>query len=480
MKTLLINPPWFILEEADLGQNATPSGLCYLAGALETHGFEVKVLNAERTDENFYYDWTKEIDAFESFRARDIKEHPVWQKVIARVKSFAPDLVGISIRTPALESAKNLCALIKEYDSRIPIVVGGPHPTVRATDMLETGYIDYVVRGEGEVTLVDLARCLKEGGDLASVQGLSYLKDGEPVDNANRPLSSLESITPPAKHLMMDLEAHDQDDFNPIMTSRGCPYSCIFCGSANVWGRGVRYRAPRDIVNEIKDIHEKYDTRFFSFDDDTFTLNEKHVREICRLIIADGLHEIPGFRWTCNTRPEKLNYDLLVLMRKAGCAAVAIGIESGSDEILKRIKKNYTSDDVRKAAKIIKKAGMVLAGQFIIGFPFETEEDMLETVRLAEDIEAESVKVSVATPLPNTDLFDMAMDEGYFTGNVNWSDVMLHNDGILFNKIYTPADKKRIMTTIVGEFKRIQDKTIHEKVGRIKEYESQYKNKGSE
>ncbi len=475
MKTLLINPPWFILEEAELGQNATPSGLCYLAAALEKNDFEVKVLNAERTDKNFYYDWTREIDAFESFRAREIKEHPVWQKVIDRVKSFAPDLVGISIRTPALESARNLCALIKDLDSEIGIVVGGPHPTVMAGDMLAAGNVDYVVRGEGEETLVDLVKCLSRSGDLADIKGLSYQHEGKIVHNPERPMSDLAVITPPAKHLMLDLEAHDQDDFNPIMTSRGCPYSCIFCGSANVWGRNVRYRKPVDIVQEIIDLHAQFDTRFFSFDDDTFTLNEKHVREICDLIIAHKLTEIPGFRWTCNTRPERLNLDLLVLMRKAGCAAVAIGIESGNDGVLKKIKKNYTSADVRKAAKIIKKAGMVLAGQFIIGFPFETEEEMWDTVRLAEEIEAESVKVSVATPLPNTVLFDMAMAGGYFPNGVNWSDVMLHNDGILFNKRYSPEEKKRIMTKMVAEFKRIQAKTIDEKIGRIKHYESQYK-----
>ena len=477
MKTLLVNPPWFILEEAELGQNATPSGLCYLAAALEKNNFEVKVLNAERTDESFYYDWTKEIDAFESFRAREIKDHPVWQKVIDRIKSFEPDLVGISIRTPALESAKNLCTLIKDLDPEIDIVVGGPHPTVMAGDMLETGNVDYVVRGEGEETLVELVKCLSRSGDLAVIKGLSYQREESIVHNPDRPMSDLSVIAPPAKHLMLDLEAHDQDDFNPIMTSRGCPYSCIFCGSANVWGRGVRYRKPSDIVQELIAVHEQFDTRFFSFDDDTFTLNEKHVREICDLIIANKLHEIPGFRWTCNTRPERLNLDLLLLMRKAGCAAVAIGIESGNDEVLKKIKKSYTSDDVRKAAAIIKKAGMVLAGQFIIGFPFETEEEMWDTVRLAEDIEAESVKVSVATPLPNTALFDMAMEGGYFPDSVNWSDVMLHNDGILFNKMYSSEEKKRIMTEIVNEFKRIQGKTIDEKIGRIKDYESQYKTK---
>ena len=476
MKTLLINPPWFVLEEAELGQNATPSGLCYLAAALERNGFAVQVLNAERTVENHYYDWTKEIDAFESFRALDIKQHPVWARTMAKVAQYAPDLVGISIRTPALESARNLCVLLREWNPDVPLVVGGPHPTVMPGEILQSGLVDYVIRGEGEETLVELARCLETAGDPTGIKGLSFRGDRGVVHNEDRPLADLAAIAPPAKHLMMDLAEHDQDDFNPIMTSRGCPYSCIFCGSSNIWGRKVRYREPEDIVREMRDIHDRFDTRFFSFDDDTFTLNEKHVRRICELIMADGMHEIPGFRWTCNTRPERLNLDLLRLMRKAGCAAVAIGIESGNDGILKRIKKSYTSDDVRKAAAIIKEAGMVLAGQFIIGFPFETEEEMWDTVRLAEDIEAESVKVSVATPLPRTPLFDMALEEGYFSEDLNWSDVMLHNDGILFNKKYGPEEKKRIMSDIIGAFKRIQDRTIDEKIGRIKQYESMYKN----
>ena len=121
-------------------------------------------------------------------------------------------------------------------------------------------------------------------------------------------------------------------------------------------------------------------------------------------------------------------------MKTAGCAAVAIGIESGNDRILKKLKKSYTTHQIRAAAAMVKETGMVLAGQFIIGLPFETESDMWDTVRLAEEIEAESVKLSIATPLPNTELYDLAMQAGYFPDGLNWSDAMLHNDGILFNK----------------------------------------------
>lgn len=477
MKTLLINPPWFILEEAELGQNATPSGLCYLAAAIEKENMDVKILNAERTDKNYYYDWTKEINAYEDFRARDIKKHPVWNKVIEKVKRYNPDIIGITVRTPALESAMHLCQLLKNINSDIPIILGGPHPTVMPEELLKSENIDFIIRGEGEETIVELIKCLIQKKDFSGVKGLSYKENGVVKHNCERPLLELTELSPPAKHLMLDLDEHDQDDFNPIMTSRGCPYSCIFCGSSNIWGRAVRFRRPIDVINEMKDTYERFDTRFFSFDDDTFTFNKPHVEELCNLIIDFELNKIPGFRWTCNTRPERLDLDLLKLMRKAGCAAVAIGIESGNDRILKKIKKSYTSVDVRKAASLIKEAGMVLAGQFIIGFPFETEEEMRDTVKLAEEIEAESVKVSVATPLPNTVLYDIAMEEGYFPDGINWSDVMLHNDGILFNKVYSDKDKKRIMNEIISEFERIQNKTIDEKVGRIKQYESMYKTK---
>lgn len=475
MKTLLINPPWFILEEADLGQNSVPLGLCYLAGVLHHHNLDVRVFNAERIDEKYYYEWTKEIDAFESFRNRDLKQHPVWKKVEDTVRDYGPDLVGISIRSPALESSLYLCEIVKKLNNETYVVVGGPHPTSLPDDLLESEYIDFVIRGEGEVTIVELAQCLSRDGNLSSVLGLSFKREGEIKHNSPRPLANLEEIPHPAKHLMLELEKHDQDDFNPVITSRGCPFDCIFCGSSNIWGKSVRYRRPADVVKEIQETMNRFDTRFFSFDDDTFTLNEKHVLDLCARIIEEGIADIPGFRWTSNTRPELLNPSLLEKMRKAGCAAVAIGIESGSDSILKKLKKKYNVDQVKKAAVMVKDAGMVLAGQFIIGFPFETEKEMWETAQLAEEINAESVKLSVATPLPDTDLFRLALHLGYFPKGINWSDAMLHNDGILFSKIYSEKEKRRIMNDIIAEFKRIQNKTIQLKMDRIKYYESMYK-----
>ena len=472
---LLINPPWFILEDAKLGQNSTPLGLCYLAAAIAKRNYEVAILNAERTDERYYYEWTKELDAFESFRSRHIQEHPVWEKLADKIKSLKPKIVGITIRTPAVESALYLCELIKNIDNEVSIIVGGPHPTALPEEMLASEHIDFVVRGEGEDTFVELIEKLRQGHDQTAVRGLSYRLDGNIVHNPDRPLMNMSDVPHPAKNLMIDLDKHDQDDFNPIMASRGCPYRCIFCASANVWSRNVRFREPIDVVNEIAQTHERFDTRFFSFDDDTFTLKKERCMEICRLIVQFGLNKIPGFRWTSNTRPELLSPDLLDCMKSAGCAAVAIGIESGNNGILKRLRKSYTTEQIRAAAAMIKQTGMVLAGQFIIGFPFETESEMWDTVKLAEDIEAESVKLSIATPFPKTELYDLAKEKGYFPDGINWSDVMLHNDGILFNKIYSEDQKNRIMEDIISEFRRIQEKTIKDKISRIEQYESLYK-----
>lgn len=480
MRILLINPPWYILQNAKIVQNSTPLGLCYLGAVLETHHHDVRILNADRMEEGYENEWTVEMDSFRSFCKEDLWRHPVWKKILDVIQSLRPQVIGISIRTPAVASSLLLCELIKQIDREILIAVGGPHPTALPQELLASSYIDFVVRGEGEATLAELLGGIAGRVKYSSILGLSYKSNGKIQHNRDRPLLEIDTIPYPAKHLMLDLNLHDQDDFNAILASRGCPYNCIFCATSNVWTKRVRFRKSLDVVKEIEETYKRFNTRFFSFEDDTFTIRRDRCAEICDLIIKYGLQKISGFRWVCNTRPELLNSNLLQRMRDAGCAAVAIGIESGNAEVLKRLKKGYTIEQVKKAAKMIRETGMILSAQFMIGLPFETESDIWDTVRLAEELEPESVMLSVATPLPKTELFYLAKDMGYINNDITWSEVTTKNDGILFNKEYSLEKKVRIIREVTSAFKRIQNKKIDIKIGSRKRYENMYKRKQKE
>jgi len=480
MRIFLINPPWYVLQGGESNQNSTPLGACYLAAMLESGGHDARVMNADRGDSRYENEWTIDIRMFDSYRARDFRQHPVWKKIADSVASFRPDVVGITVRTPAVESSLFLCETVKRIDRGIFTVVGGPHPTALPDEMLESPYVDFVVRREGEATIVELVNALSSGSDRSSVAGLSYKRGQAIHHNPDRPFLDIDTIPHPAKHLMLDIEAHDQDDFNPILASRGCPYQCIFCASANVWSRKVRFRDPADVVQEMRETCERFDTHFFSFEDDTFTIRRDICFRLFELIVDSGLQKVPGFRWVCNTRPELLDPELLRAMRRSGCAAVAIGIESGNDRILKRLKKNYTVAHVKEAARMIKEAGLVLSTQFMIGLPFETEDDMWDTVRLAEALSPESVMLSVATPLPKTELYTLASEKGYFKNGIRWAEVTTKNDGILFNTVYSPERKARIMEAVRSAFEDIQKRTIEIKIASRKRYEDMYKKSGKD
>ena len=479
LKVLLAYPPHYRLK--GFSQNSIPLGVCYLGAELERHGHEVRILNAEHTKEGHYHhnkpdEWSKEIEAFTEYRKRDFREHEVWKMIRNEIETFQPDVLGLTVRSSVVSSSIHFAKIAKELHNDIVTVFGGPHPTVLPEEMLSSPVVDFAVRGEGEKTLLELVEALEGKRRFSIIPGLSYKEDGQIINNHDRPLLPIDDILHPARHLMAHLEDHDQDDFGFFTSSRGCPFDCIFCGSRTIWTRKVRFRDPHDVALEMANTYEQFDTHFFTGIDDTFTVNTNHARKVCEKIIEFGLPKVPGFRWNCNTRPETLTPDVLDIMRESGCAAVGIGVESGNEGILKRMNKQYTVADVRRAAKMVKEADLFLTVQFMFGLPFETESEMRETVKLAEEIEAHSVRLSVATPLPGTPLYYEAKAMGYFSEGIDWDDVMLRNDGIIFNKIYNPKEKNRIMSQIIGEFQRIEEKTKSIKIGKIEEYESLYKN----
>jgi tRNA A37 methylthiotransferase MiaB len=480
MKVLLMDPPWYVFMHGLLRQPNAPLGTCYLAAALEQAGFDTAVFNSDLLTTGGDNQYSQEMQVYRDFLSEQANPgHQIWQEVERVFLDFTPDVLGLTVRTPALSSALHAAALAKRLRPGIKVVLGGPHPTLMSEETAALPNVDAVVRGEGEQTILDLVRAWDQGRSLQGLPGVSYWDQEAQivVHGPKRPLiENLDTLPFPAKHLIIHRHSlMEEDHYSTIMFSRGCPSRCIFCSSPAIWTRRVRFRSPGNMVREMLQTHQQFNTRFFSFQDDTFTTSKKRISELCDEIITSGLTSVPGFRWACNTRPEMVSGPLLEKMQEAGCAVVAIGVESGNDDILRKMKKGYTTAQVREAARIIKASGLTFSAQFLIGMPFETEAQIWDTVRLAEELEPVSVMLSVATPLPGTELFQIAQEMGYFQDGLSWEQITTKNDGVIFNQKYGRAEVERIIQEAQRAFDALQERMLPIKNETRRSYERLYK-----
>jgi len=392
-KVLLISPPWYRIFGGS--SFASPLGLCYIAAVLEEHGYDVVIYNADFKN-NLELISDREITARYDEYLRILKNinHPLWKEIQRVISYQSPDIVGISVTTAKYGSALNISHLVKIFDPKIPVVWGGVHPTILPEETIKNKDVDIVVRGEGEYTFLDL---IENIDNLNDVLGITYKENDKIIHNPNRPLiQNLDELPFPARHLLLEKENYPPEAFGNIFASRGCPYNCIFCASHKVWTRKVRYRSPENVVDEIKYIQKTFKTHHFRFEDDSFTINKKWVYEICNLLIKEKLN----IQWTTETRADIVTDDLIKKMKLAGCKNITIGVESGNEKILKKIKKGITIEQIKNANKILKQNGVGLSAFFMIGFPWETKREINNTISLMKELDPSIAVFSVATPYP--------------------------------------------------------------------------------
>lgn len=441
MKVLLINPPWSRLLGNVL--ETIPLGLCYIAGVLREKNHDVVVYNADFKKERPVSVYS--VDFKGTGRWKRYKEvlndldKPIWREVKDKIDNFSPDIVGISVITAKYKSALNVARIVKETDPSVPVIVGGPHSSCLPEQTAKEEYIDVVVRGEGEITMADLLDAIDQGRDFKSVQGITYSKNKEIVSTPNRPLiEDLDNLPFPARDLVLEREQYPSYAFGVMFTSRGCPYHCIFCASNKIWSRKVRFRSPENVVAEIEQVHKDYGTRLFDIEDDTFTLNKKRVEKICELLVQRGLN----IKWVCDTRVNLISDDLLRKMKEAGCIKLNLGIESGNPKILEVSKKGITLDEARVAVKLAKRHKIMIATYFMMGLPYETKESILDTINFMKELNPDFVNLSVATPYPGTELFDIAKNNKMIPSEPDWSEFfhqspeMLTTSNISFEEFY--------------------------------------------
>jgi anaerobic magnesium-protoporphyrin IX monomethyl ester cyclase len=330
-----------------------------------------------------------------------------WKKVRQLLKRVRPEVIGISQFTHNRTDSLELARIAKALDPGCFVILGGPHATHAWEDFLP-GHreVDAVVLGEGEATLVDLLDALQKKAPLSGVAGVAYRGAAGPVCTAPRPgIADLDSLpvagAQPGESVGIDFRR--QLEF--IITSRGCPANCLFCSSPLFWGRGVRFRSPESVVDEIRMLKERYGLIYFSFRDDTFTADRKRVLEICRLLQERRLHIL----WNCQSRVNAVDEEMLVAMKRAGCECIQFGVESGSPEMLKSLGKRILPADVERAAAAVRRVGINLSVYLITGIPGEGDADLQQTVRLIEKIRPQDGQVSPLVYYPGTQLFSQAV-----------------------------------------------------------------------
>jgi anaerobic magnesium-protoporphyrin IX monomethyl ester cyclase len=330
----------------------------------------------------------------------------VQAEIVDRALAFAPDLIGIHCKTLYAQDAYALAAAFAGRG--VPLVCGGPHPTVAPLEPLAHGF-DFSVRGEGEETLTELCDALDGKRDLRDVRSLAY-KDGKGLQlNPSRGfLLELDALASPLDALdLFDPRWYGAEKTVPpagLLASRGCPAACTFCGN-NVTGRRFRYRSADAIAREVADLHDRTGTTAFTFFDDSFAVGRRRMEELCAAL-KKGPRRV---YWTCTAHPAHLDRDILARMQDAGCSGVDIGMESGDPLMLVRIGKGVTVERVLDVLGWAKELGLHCMLNLMFGWPDETLEELRTTVDFIEraaPLAAAFNARGVLTPYPGTQIYD--------------------------------------------------------------------------
>ena len=421
MKVLLINPPQLFYPGSDPPAGNLPLGLMYVAAVLEKSGYKAEILDAFMTDGSFL----KVGDTLEVGMS--------YAKIREEIRRRKPDVVGIaSPFTCQSENAIRVGEIVKEVDPNILTVVGGPHVTAVPVEFLqEAKCIDVVVVGEGEYTMLGIAKCVEGKKKISEVQGIAYREeDGKVKQNAPRPfIEDLDELPYPAYHLV-DMEQYlnpkrieyrsFKDRAVSMITSRGCPFNCNFCSVHLHMGKKFRANSVDYVIKHIEYVINKFGVKTIFFEDDNLTFDMKRFEAICDKIIEKRLR----FNWETpnGIRADYLTLNLLKKMKRSGCQSVFFGIESGDQCILDNvIGKSLNLKKVVNVAKMCKDIGIRTAAFYIIGFPGETKENMMKTVELALRLKRDfdvGMLLHVATPSLGTRLYEECQKKGYIEENL--------------------------------------------------------------
>ncbi len=369
------------------------TGLGYLASVLEAGGIDYDII-----DMNLGY-----------------KPDDIMKKAL----EYQPDIIGISLYTYKYLESYALINLVRER-LNTPIVVGGPHVSLFRKKVLEGAHADYAIKNEGEYPLLSLCK----GDRLEEIGGLIYRNNGEIVENQDQPhIADIDSITFP-KYLKFELQKYTKKMIG-IVSSRGCPHLCIFCPVFNSMGRKFRARNPYHIIEELKYWYKK-GYRSFDFLDDNFLLNRNRVFQLCELIKKEGMADLI-LACSQGIRADRVDREILICMKEVGFGYIGLGAESGSNKILKGIKKGETAEQIENAIKIACELGYEVGLFFMIGFPDETLDDVKKSIDLSLKYPVLYANFYNVIPFPDTELFAwIEREKKFLVSPESYLNVFLH------------------------------------------------------
>jgi len=405
-RVLLFRPP-DPLQDSALLSHTRPMNLAYLAAVLRTAGFDAVIIDYETTPYSTQH----------------------LQQLIERVR---PGVAAISCTTPTVVSAAQLAAAIKSFAPETALVIGGAHASALPQQTMEEFPVfDYLVVGEGEMTLQELCMRIRDGGKDNAIPGLVFRENGSLTVTEPRPLmADLDVIPFPARDLIdyTTQAGHSSRGFSnkllstELFTSRGCPFGCSFCAIQATFGRNVRFRDPLFIEDEVRRMVKDHHFNHVVIADDTFTLQPDRAAAISEILCRGGITS-----WNCDTRVNTVSLELLRIMNRCGCEKVAFGVESGSQRVLDLIGKDITVEQVHKAVYWAKQAGIRhIEGNFIIGCdPSETADDLERTRELITSLPWTFVSVAVIVPYPGTPVREQMLSAGLIDRHVGWEDYVI-------------------------------------------------------
>jgi anaerobic magnesium-protoporphyrin IX monomethyl ester cyclase len=455
MKALLIDPPYS--RFMNYYRYFYPLGLTYVARALKNKGHQVKTYDAEHSPKLTTVKFRNIASSYNRYiRALESKNHKVWSEVRNTIAAYKPDIVGISSIAPCkIGSTFKVAEISKKYDSDLKIIVGGQLSAASVNDVLNSPHIDFVVRGEGEITAAELLDALENNGEIDKVKGISFKKRGKILHTPDRPfVENLDSLGFPYIESLIELKTYRPIDLGIMMTSRGCAYACSFCGLKNFWGRRIRWRSEENVIEEIVRLKEKHNVRYLCFRDACFTFNRKRTIRLCKKLVETNLE----MKWECTTRIDLLDSELIQRMKEAGCQKIRIGIESGSDRMLKSYNKKLTTNVIKEQAQILKKHKMTWLSYFMFGAPDETEEDMIATMNLIKEIEPSFVTVGTFYPIPGTEIFEELKDHGELPKDLDYNKLSMRMLNTHYMRHLTLERYQKLMKKIVRLAEKINRK----------------------
>ena len=374
-----------------------PLGILSIAAWLEKHGVEVEI-----------------IDGYASRESHEV--------MVAKIIASGCSAVGFSCTTSSFPETNRIATLLKEKAPNIATVLGGAHSCTIGARLLDSyPALDYLVIGEGENTMLELARA--GFNNVETIPGVAYRgADGKGVCSGQRELiKELDTLPFPAYHLLpnfpkryrLPLFSYPKAPNSSIISSRGCPYACSYC-DRSVFSRGFRFNSPEYILEHVAMLNRDYGIRHVFFYDDLFTFDRKRVAEFCELKAKKGIR----VSYNCIARPEHMDAELLALLKDSGCWQINFGIESGDPEVLKKHRKFYGLDEVGEKLLMVKKAGIRVKGLFMVGLPSEDEGTIRRTIDYALSLPLDEINVTKFTPFPGAPVYKNIRDFGEF--NENW------------------------------------------------------------